>query len=110
MSLASSGFWYGPGARRAAITCRWVTGSLSWLILILQTKRVIGSRMPTVPRATPVQVQQHGFVDVALEVGDKSSEHGESLLLVQDLRYAVAVRDAEVPRWRSYGTRRVPTR
>jgi quinol monooxygenase YgiN len=52
ISWASSGLPYGPEPRSALRTCRWLCGSLSWLILTLHTKRVIGSRIPTVPTAS----------------------------------------------------------
>ncbi len=52
ISSARAGLKYGPRRRSASRTWRCDCGSLSWLILTLQTKREIGRRTPTVPLAS----------------------------------------------------------
>src|SRR3954469_12751941 len=61
-------------------------------------------------RPTPVDVQEHRLFDLLLEMRDKSGEYGEVLLLIEELRYAVAVRGAEVPRRCADRSWCVPTR
>ena len=113
MSWANAGCAYGPSPRNCSSTCRWETSSLSWLILTLQMKRVIGSRMPTVPRAIRRPISwssQTGSIDVLLEVRDQPRQHPQVLFGLQHLRDAVAVGDAEVPGRRGRRARRVPAR
>src|SRR5580658_7405556 len=72
--------------------------------------RQANTHRPFCQRTTPVRVQQHRVFDVTLEVSNKSREHCEVLLLTQDLWHAIAVRHAEVPRWRPDCSWRIPTR
>ena len=113
MSSASAGCAYGPFPRSCASTLRWDAASLSWLILTLQTKRVIGSADADGAGRDLVRdlaLEVHGLLDVLLEVGDEPGERRDVVLEAQDLRHAVAVGDAEVPRGRANRAGRVPAR
>ena len=57
--------------------------------------------------SSPVPVEEHRPIDVAFESIDQPGQHPERLVRIEELRHAVAVNRAEVPRGSSYSSGRI---